>query len=379
MKNLKPQDFIVFLLILAIPAYILRFKIGLIPTTIFEVILYIAFTYFLVKKKLLFDIKNKKYYIPIIFVVSGLITALIDPELSRGLGLWKAYFFDGFLIYLIVSSYVKTGKAKVAYSAIDLMALLVSLAGIAIFLFSKRTPDGRLLDLDLISPNYMAMLLSPLFVFSFLRVSRGRYLTILASIFSLIAILLTGSRGAILAIGVSLIYYVVSRSRTKLTKVVSICILLVFVALIAFFYRPVWSDNGRRASSSNVRYQIWSTSLEIAKNKPLVGVGLGNYQDYFSKLTEDRVNYPEFISPQALTAHNLYLHIYLVAGVLGLLSFVALVWLSRFWRNKNVALSSSLVAILAYGLVDTPFFRNDMSTVFWILIALLTYTNMKNE
>ena len=32
---------------------------------------------------------------------------------------------------------------------------------------------------------------------------------------------------------------------------------------------------------------------------------------------------------------------------------------------------AALSAILIHGLVDTPYFKNDLSIIFWVLIALL--------
>ena len=31
---------------------------------------------------------------------------------------------------------------------------------------------------------------------------------------------------------------------------------------------------------------------------------------------------------------------------------------------------AGMVAMLAYGLVDVPYFKNDLSVVFWVLLAL---------
>jgi O-antigen ligase len=92
-------------------------------------------------------------------------------------------------------------------------------------------------------------------------------------------------------------------------------------------------------------------------------------------MTKTWVNYPEFISPQALTAHNLYLQIYITCGLSAFMAFVALIFSSRFWRLTDVAACAALVAILFYGLVDTPFARNDLAAVFWLILAFCCSVN----
>lgn len=366
--------------ILALPAYVLRFNIGPIPTTVLELTIYLAFLFFLVSR----SYKNIRVIFPIyigaVFSIAGLIGALIDPNLASGLGIWKAYFFDGFLVLLMALSIRK--EDIVAYLQIFVATGLLTSA-IAFFKMSLgiSSSDGRLLDLDRLSPNYLAMFLVPAAVCAialakeFYRKNQV-WIVYLAS-FSIMgyAIYLTGSRGgyvALIAGGVTILFAHFMRGKKAITyKVLLVASLLVLLAGTYLIFKPDWTSHERKATSSNVRYYIWTTSLEMISHQPVFGVGLSNYQNYFSDLTKNRVNYPEFITPQALTAHNLYLQIYLTTGLLGLISFVVLVAQTRFWRFKSIALSASLVSILIFGLFDTPFYKNDLAVVFWLIIAFL--------
>jgi hypothetical protein len=38
--------------------------------------------------------------------------------------------------------------------------------------------------------------------------------------------------------------------------------------------------------------------------------------------------------------------------------------------RHHLVLMTGMVAMLVYGLVDVPYFKNDLSVVFWILLAL---------
>lgn len=369
MKPLKTlARYLNFVLILAIPFYILRFKIGPIPSTLLEFLVVLSFLVNLITGSI--KIKNKAvFFSALVFALFALIGALVDPQISRGLGLFKAYFFDGILLYLIFSS----TNDDLFMPLLSISAAVTSLGAL---LASNWSIDGRLLGLDGLSPNYLAMFLAPLFVLALYQVILNRYkiLNIVCSLIIFIVIVLTGSRGAYIGIIAGLIFIgaTLSMKRFSKTKVISVTIAL-FILLLGGTYavfRPQANNMGRVGSSSNIRYYIWTTSFEMIGNNPILGVGLGNYQDSFKQLTNGRVNYNEFITPEALSAHNLYLNLYLTTGIFGLLSFLTLLYFA-FRQSKNKIALAALIVILVYGLVDTPLFRNDLAASFWIILALL--------
>lgn len=366
-------------LVLLIPSYIIRFDLAGIPTTLIEILIYLVFLFYLLTQwnKINSFVKSKVFLFASLFVISGLVGAIIDPNLRDGFGLFKGYFIDGVLLYILIGA---TGEKESIKNALIASGTLVALSALVV---SRTTPEGRLLDLDALSPNYLAMFLTPIFVLGAFQLqnyfahNKHKYLLAISLAIMLWAIVLTGSRGALIGIMFALIYSIYAfykdklskRSLTKLSIALS-AIALVAVVATALVFAPDWSDHSRKATSSNVRFYIWSTTIEIIKQNPILGVGLSNYQNYFSDLTKDMVNYPEFISPQALSAHNIYLNLYATSGLLGLFAFAAFVIGSKFWR-KDQAAGVALVSVLAYGLVDTPFFRNDLALLFFVIMILL--------
>lgn len=380
MKNDKINKtylFLVLLTILALPLYLIRFSIGPIPTTILELMIYASFIVGLASHQIKIK-SNVLFYSLVVFVIAGFVSVIFDPNIVRAAGLWKAYFFDGFLIYLIVSSFDKDQKNK-AFLALCVSGAITATIALISFFFGVRSQDGRLLDLDRLSPNYLSMFLVPtltgsvFFTISYFK-DRGRFVYFLScSVLIATALILSGSRGAYLALPAGLLTMLLvfvkqQRRKTYAIYVAIACALIILGGI--WMFRPSFGDMGRTGSSSNIRYYIWKTSGEIIVQKPILGVGLSNFQDYFTNLTMGRVNYTEFIAPQALTAHNLYLHIYLTMGILGIASFLAILWFSLI-KSKNIVIIAAVISILVYGLVDTPFFRNDLAGMFWILIALL--------
>jgi len=77
--------------------------------------------------------------------------------------------------------------------------------------------------------------------------------------------------------------------------------------------------------------------------------------------------------------HNFFLNFYLETGLLGFVSMVGL--LALFYkkirdlaRTKFLYLATPLAAgmlmIILHGLVDVPYFKNDLSVLFWLVYAL---------
>ncbi|MFH1909700.1 MAG: O-antigen ligase family protein [bacterium] len=369
---MKLRNTILKLLILLVPFYFIRFNVGPIPTTLLEIAIYGAAVLFLFYK--LFDLKDKKTLILAggVFVLAGLVSAIVSPDKVSGLGLWKAYFFDGYLVFLMFLSALKNKKDFTDF--VIYCGALTSALALLLFISGAKTIDGRLYDLDRLSANYLAMFLAPILVLSLYQtIKKKTIFHILASALIVVAIYLTDSRGALVALAGALIlflYYFLAKSRKTLARVLLVILLAGFFIGGYLIFKPDWSDHSRKATSSNVRYYIWQTSFEIIGQKPILGVGLSNYQNYFSTLTRDRVNYPEYISPVALTAHSLFIQLLATSGAVGLLAFLYLLFSSRFYFSKNLPIVLALFSILFYALVDTPFFRNDLAAIFWILLAL---------
>lgn len=375
LKNIA-KNFI-YLSIFLIPFYVIRFSVGGIPTTILEVSIYLAFAVNLMAGNLKGVFKLKIFKIALAFVLVSTIGVFVDPDKLSALGLFKAYFFDGLLFFALILSLNDKEKER-ATNALIITTSIVSLILLAQYCFGIRTVDGRLLDLDRLSPNYIAMFLVPVLIISSGKAIQNYknkffYHYLIASVLIIVCIVLTDSRGAFVSLlggAIVLFYfYLAKRFSKKVARYFLISSFLILFLGTLVVFRPVFSDLGRTGSSSNIRYYIWTTSIEMIRDNPLLGIGLSNYQDYFTDFTADRINYPEFISPQALTAHNLFLHIYLSASVFSLLAIIVLIVYNLVY-SRNKIIQAALVALIVYSMIDTTFYRNDLSILFWLILAL---------
>lgn len=404
------------IIICSMPLYLIRLSVFGVPTTVLEIIIYLCFIAWLVYrwqkgKQVCSDNKytlsevtakskgNINWRLPWVlwaWLVVGLISALINPDFVSGLGQWKALFFDGALVFIIIFNEYKIAKAVVPKALISIGAIIatISLAG---FWGWNLASDGRWLGWygleTYASPNYLSLFLAPILamslVASFLYKNWWRALSILSSVLIIIALVGTQSRGAAIgvvgAIIITTLWWCLRDGKKQYHWLGWSALALIVIAGATFWLAaPDFNaspEDGRVATSNNVRLFIWQTSIEMFGQKPILGVGLGNYQNYFNELTADRVNYPEYISPLALSAHNLYLNILVTMGGIGLIIFMwmliaTIINISK--RSRSIDLCpvvATFAAIIFYGLVDTPFFKNDLAIMWWVVIALLISKN----
>ena len=137
---------------------------------------------------------------------------------------------------------------------------------------------------------------------------------------------------------------------------------------------------GREDSSNNFRINVWSAVVEMIRDRPILGIGPGN--DAFNKI------YPLYQRPRftALSAYSIFLEIAVETGVIGLLCFLWLLvvtfnqGIEQIKRLREVSNSQGfwLIAaiagiswMLAHGLVDTVWYRPQVITLWWLMVAII--------
>ena len=122
---------------------------------------------------------------------------------------------------------------------------------------------------------------------------------------------------------------------------------------------------------------MWQETWQMLKTRPLLGAGLTNYQRVIQPYHQK--DYIEIY----LYPHNIFLNFWSELGLLGLLSFLLIVgWFYRVGfrnRNKNdsIMLMAGMSVILIHGLVDVPYFKNDLSILWWLIIGMMLVLDQK--
>lgn len=406
--------FIVFLL----PAYLLRTEIFGVPTTTLELGIYILFIIWLARTyrsgrlgEAASGIFSDHFFATGVFLLmsGALISTIFSVDLRASAGIFKGWFFDPLLFFIVLVSAIKTygQKMKVltyffASGAVVGAASLVywfipSLAGVSY--------DGRL-HAFYASPNYLAMYLAPAilvgvwgFAFSLGLLGGGgnffsgryKYFWLIPSAVMIAAVYLTFSYAAWVSLALSVFFlifvlgkYFKVASATKKKIIFSAFILFVFIAAVlgqSGKSKLENLENMAHRSSFNSRLMIWRAAWEIGKDNPVFGIGPGNFQRYYLDYQKRFLEpYLEWAVPEP---HNVFLAFWLQTGFLGLAGFIALIfWFFKKTRgllNKTgdtgskglaMVLCSIMVYTLLHGLTDTPYWKNDLAIIFWMLLGL---------
>ena len=249
--------------------------------------------------------------------------------------------------------------------------------------------DGRLASAYL-SPNYLAMLVAPgvllALYFSLVRIDRPvRWMGALSLGVFLPALWATHSYAAwlslIVALGVFLGFGKISPK-----VLLKICILVALAASI-FLIRESrtekWNTilSGSDRSSLASRVMIWRSARQIAHDSFPWGIGVGRFQEMYLAA---QPLYPPYLEWAVPTPHNLYLHFLIEGGLLALIGWlgsVSVVFIAvwkRWKQGQSKQLTvfgafaiSLLVFYLVYGLIDTPYMKNDLALAIWGALGLL--------
>ena len=113
-------------------------------------------------------------------------------------------------------------------------------------------------------------------------------------------------------------------------------------------------------NASVSRTDLWTAATTMFWDRPLLGVGPDNYRImYGSYLGYARWN-------QNIRSNNMYLELLSTGGLLGLLSFLAVLGLARYtWRPAAIAVA----VFLAHGFVDVFLMTTPIYFSFWILLG----------
>lgn len=385
--------YLIALIALLLPTYLIRFDILGIPTTVLELLIYAVFIIGVARLGYVHLLKCKnKVWLPIgLLLVAAVISVFVSPLKTVALGQFKAFFLDPILVLFLMVSFLEIKDIKWMVYGLAGSSLFVSGYSIVQKIMGQVTADNRVIGVFGYNPNYVALFLTPIIVLlmgygiSLYQSKKYRLSLIVAAavLINLAGLYTTGSRSGYLATTAGLVFFLILNfwhqiRAKKYLKIGLLILIIVGVLGAAYAFKPNFqASSGRVVTSNNIRWQIWQTSIEMIKNHPIFGAGLGNYQNAFSTLTANRVNFPEFISPLALSSHNVFLMFYVEIGILGVLGFI---WLliyfyrlgfSNFANAWSKILLSAMTALLLQGLVDTPYFKNDLSLLFWLIFGCM--------
>lgn len=401
-----------FTTIISLPFYFIRCEkfswcLSPIPLTLLETLIIITFVawavwviFLIVKRKesvrqLMNNFRNPLSLPLLALIIVATMSLFVTADLRGGLGVWKAYFVEAMLFYLIILDLSIRRRNYIWIIA----ALLIS--GLVLSLFSFFDFFTNMFQVGLNEAtkiritgfyefaNAVPLYLGPIValtvstILSKYKDPKNKpifYLAVVSLVAALGAIILSQSKGGVVGIFSILIVwlgYIVFRSLSldykRIFKYMIIGLVAAYFLLNLFVYANINNlAQGKKTASDSLsnRYCIWQGTRDLLKDKFVTGSGLNGYQlDYkeYKTCLSDEYQYP----------HNLLLTLWAEIGILGTLVFlwVAYIYVKMSSSGKDPILSVGLVAALVYifvhGMVDVPYFKNDLSVEFWILLALV--------
>lgn len=394
------RDWALYLLVVLLPSFQIRFQLLGLPMTLLEsmiLILFLVEGFYLWREKKLGQFWQKQIWeqkfrtiLILIFLLSSSTAVLVSPVLFKAAGVYKAFFIEAVFFYCLLLSIVNSKKRfDGLINALSILVLLVSVFGLYQFLtleglnftwWAAEIASRRIVSF-LVYPNALGLLLGPLLaLLIFLPKNKLR---IYALCFGLPALYLSFSRGAWLALFVTVLGVGLLTPHWKKLLlagfVAGLLILMIPYSRNKLVELALLSD-----PSQTSRFILWESAIDLIKKNPINGVGLMGFHEAYKKypLGPDGVvhNYP----------HNIILNFWLEIGLSGLIAFLGIViyFYKIVWRLlktnvRTIALAggASMAVILLHGLVDAPYFKNDLAVIFWLVFAIpnLNFDNLINK
>jgi len=209
------------------------------------------------------------------------------------------------------------------------------------------------------------------------------------SLLSVVALFLTGCRGAYLALLLILActFLVSAKFFWAMYKKIYLSIIALAVTLFTSALITVSSLRARFSSifamrndsSNSFRFNVYQSSLEMFKDNWLLGIGVGNknFREIYGLYMKTGFD--------ALSSYNIFLEIAVESGIFALLAFLGFV-IVCIKDAMNVILTSldfekvvfmsmaviSISAVMFHGFVDTVFFRPQIQFIFWTMVAVIS-------
>ena len=188
---------------------------------------------------------------------------------------------------------------------------------------------------------------------------------------NLTAILFSFSQGAWVALGAGLVVWMYLVGYKKIAVITVVLGLVVVFAVPSLRAAVLFQDQAGRN-----RITLLKHSVAYLKDSPqnfIFGAGI---RQYFRKVEKPYYN-PEELE-RLIYPHNILFNFWTEIGLPGVFGFFGLIicWFVNVWREKKsnklifASLMATMIVILIHGLVDVPYFKNDLAFLSWIIFGL---------
>jgi O-antigen ligase len=380
----SPQIIALAVTLVSLPLYVVRFSLFGIPTTLFEIIFLACMGFVVYTATRAGTLRLEMIHLwGILLIAIGCASLLVAPNVQAAAGLWKAYILEPVVLSVAVTQTVHT-KEDIFFllKALLLPALVISLMAIVQGMTGWGIPEpwtdwpGRRATAIYGYPNAVGLFLAPIasaaiaVAVHWKATLTTRLLFALTGVISFLAILAARADGAIVAVaGMLLCIFLMTKWRWLAVFLAGIALMLLFLfpqtrAVLTF-----------QDTSGEVRVALWQGTARLIQSQPFTGAGLSGFPTTYDRHRNpahtELLQYP----------HNSVLNFWTELGLSGLVWLLGTAVLLGTMLKRIVTahsaeigfvLASAIGATCIYGLVDVPYFKNDLAMLCW-LWASLTY------
>lgn len=233
-------------------------------------------------------------------------------------------------------------------------------------------------------PNMLAAFASVLVPISLglsgLLQGRWRLACIALVLLGTLTVLLTFSRGGLLALAAAPVLYL--RDRRAWPLLILLLIVAVAVAPAGLSER-LTSQQALGSTEFTTRLDFWRAALTLFGDHPFLGVGLNSFgAGYLTIESSGRSFLGGGIFAVPETAHNLYLNILAEQGLVGFAALLVLAWgfvqatrelrqdRDPALRQMGLALRAAGLVVVVHNLLDVTFFDAKNAMLIWIVLGI---------
>jgi len=464
------------LIFASLPSYLIRFEILGTPFTLLEAMILVSFFVWFIWQtefknfirgkygwREFQENRNKRTAYPfgleiVLLLIISFIAVAVAGFSDSALGIWKAYFFEPALLFILILNVFAGGKGlskilwPLAISALAVSALAIYQKFTGAWIFNEfwATAGQRRVVSFFGYPNAVGLYLGPLilvmlgwlsnkisdykkssqkilnfefrisnklliFNFQFLK----QFFIGLTIVVSVLVVYFAKSKGAILGVAAGLAIFAFLAGGKKMKWAIISLVLIFIIGVSAYApLRDYALDKTIYSKSYQIRRVGWQeTKKMLFDGRIISGAGLANYKTAVAPYHQEGVFIEDYRDPEWLNRirasaefrqknwqplevylypHNIFLNFWSELGLAGVLLF-AWVIVKYFYigiknlkfkiknsgekKNKYliIGLIGAMVVIIAHGLVDVPYFKNDLAVMFWALVAMMSLINLENK
>lgn len=317
--------------------------------------------------------------IPLIFFLTSALISVLD---SINPGKSQEVFFGRYLLYVLFFwiSYAIIGDSKRNLNFILLsLFLLGSFLGIGAlrdYLVFRPQQLFTIFGINANLASYLTFFVPLSFTVFFSRTKKVlKYFSLVSIILLLPMFIFHASRGVWIAVLISLI--IVSLFARSKYKIVFCSMVIIGILFVPKLYQEKAKTIIHPFSQDSVivRKEMYTSAINIFKEHPFFGAGLGMYGKLFKNGSSGHLH-----------AHNMYLEIAAEMGMIGLLAFLSIqfVVLKKFIKNLSDWTNTggcARIITTATGVAIFASFISNLSTssimvgfqdalMFWLLLAI---------